>query len=55
MKLLCALILKYSQLDREWWCTPFIPSLQRQRQADLCKLKASLVYRASPETARTTQ
>ena len=34
------------------WCTPLIPTLRRQRQADLCKFKTSLVYRASSRTAR---
>jgi hypothetical protein len=32
-----------------------MPELWRQRQVDLCELKASLVYRASSRTARTTQ
>ena len=31
---------------------PLIPALGRQRQADLCKFKASLVYRVSPRTAK---
>ena len=29
--------------------------LGRQRQADLCEFKASLVYRANSETAKATQ
>ena len=29
-----------------------IPALGRQRQADLCEFKASLVYEASSRTAR---
>ncbi|CAO2577223.1 hypothetical protein LEMLEM_LOCUS19 [Lemmus lemmus] len=29
---------------------PLIPALGRQRQADLCEFKASLVYRASSRT-----
>ena len=28
-------------------CTTLIPALRRQRQADLCKFEASLVYRES--------
>ena len=32
---------------------PVIPALRRQRQVDLCKFKASLVYSASSRTART--
>jgi hypothetical protein len=38
-----------------WWCTPFIPALGRQRQADLCEFDASLVYKVSFRTARATQ
>ena len=34
---------------------PLIPGLWRQRQAELCELGASLVYRVSFRTARTTQ
>ena len=37
------------------WCMPLIPALRRQRQADLCKFKASQVYRSSHRTARDTQ
>jgi hypothetical protein len=48
------------QLDRnirirnswEWWCTPLIPALRRQRQVDLCEFQAILVYRESSRTAR---
>jgi hypothetical protein len=32
-----------------------IPVLGRQRQADLCKFKASLIYRGSSRIARFTQ
>jgi hypothetical protein len=34
---------------------PVILALQRQRQEDICEFEASLVYRASSRTARTTQ
>ena len=37
---------KISSLNGRWWCTPLIPSLGRQRQADLCEFKASLVYKS---------
>jgi hypothetical protein len=37
------------------WLTPLIPALRRQRQADLCEFKASLVCRASSRTSRATQ
>ena len=32
-----------------------IPALVRQRQADLCEFKASLVYRVSSRTGKATQ
>ena len=35
---------KYS---RQWWRTPLILALGRQRQVDLCEFEASLVYRVS--------
>ena len=35
-----------------WWCTPLVPALGRQRQADLSEFEASLVYQASSRTAR---
>ena len=38
-----------------WWRMPLFPGLGRQRQADLCEFEASLVYRMSSRTARTTQ
>jgi hypothetical protein len=33
------------------WCTPLVPALRRQRQADLCEFKANLVYIASSRPA----
>ena len=39
----------------QWWCTPLIPELGRQRQEDLYEFEASLVHRESLMTARTTQ
>jgi hypothetical protein len=33
---------------------PVIPTLRRQRHADLCELEASLVYRVSYRTAKAT-
>jgi hypothetical protein len=30
------------------WCTPLIPALRRQRQADFYEFKASFVYKAIP-------
>jgi len=34
---------------------PLFPALGRQRQADLCEFKASLVYRVSSRIAGATQ
>jgi len=34
---------------------PLIPALGRQRQADLCEFKSSLVYRESSRITKTTQ
>jgi hypothetical protein len=40
--------------SRAWWCTPLIPALGRQRQADF-EFEASLVYKVSSRTARAVQ
>ena len=37
------------------WRTPLTPALGRQRQAYLYEFEASLVYKVSSRTARTTQ
>ena len=37
------------------WHTPLIPTLEKQRQADLYEFKASLVYRVSSRIPRATQ
>ena len=29
---------------RQWWHTPLIPALRRQRQMDLCEFKTTLGY-----------
>jgi hypothetical protein len=39
-------------MSQEWWCSPLIPALRRQKQADLCEFESSLVYRVSSRTAR---
>jgi hypothetical protein len=41
-------------MARQWWRTPLIPALGRQRQED-SEFEASLVYRVSSRTARATQ
>jgi hypothetical protein len=38
----------------QWWRTPLIPVLGRQRQADFA-FEASVVYKVSSRTARATQ
>ena len=47
--------LKLPNSARWCWCTPLILALGRQRQADLCELTGSLVYKVSSRTARPTQ
>ena len=46
---------KSTNEDWEWWCTPLIPALRRQRWVDLCEFAASLVYRVSSRIARTAK
>jgi hypothetical protein len=42
-------------MSGQWWRTPLIPALGRQRQAWISEFEASLVYRVSSRTARATQ
>ena len=44
--------LRFWNIDSQW-CMPLLWALGRQRQINLCKFEASLVYRASSRTART--
>ena len=46
--------MKRSKLAGQWYHTPLIPALGRQKLADLCEFEASLVYRSSSRTARAT-
>ena len=47
----CLMIITFGSkipiLVEYWWHKPLFPALGRQRQADLCELKASLVSRVS--------
>ena len=36
---------KKGKVVRQWWHTPLIPALRRQRQVDLCEFKVSPDYR----------
>ena len=40
--------LKNKQAVGRWWCMPLIPAFCWWRQVDLCRFKASLIYRVSP-------
>ena len=46
---------KLTVLAGQWWHVHLIPSPRRQRHAELCEFKASLVYRARCRIARATQ
>ena len=37
----------------QWWGTPLVPAVGRQRQENLCEFEASLGYSASYRTAKT--
>jgi hypothetical protein len=44
-----------TETSQAWWHITLFPALGRQRQADVCEFKASLVYRVISRTARATQ
>ena len=48
-------MLQKREINQAQWCTPLIPALGRQRQADISDFEASLVYTLSSRTARTKQ
>jgi hypothetical protein len=39
-------------LEKRWWYIFLMPTLRRQRKADLCDFKASLVYIVSTKVVR---
>ena len=36
----------------QWWHTPLIAALGKQRQVDFCEFKASLLYKVSSRTSQ---
>jgi hypothetical protein len=57
MEFLCQeayISLRKASFTRQWWHTPLIPALGRERQV-ISEFEASLVYRESSRTARATQ
>jgi hypothetical protein len=42
-------------ISHVWWFESLIPVLGRQRQADFCEFRVSLVYKASTRTCSITQ
>ena len=51
MALLCS-SLKKTIVSRTWQYMPLIPALGRQKQADFCQFKASLIYIVSSVTGK---
>lgn len=39
----------------QWWQTPLIPGLRRQRQKDLCEFKATQGYMKMNQSKRETE
>lgn len=48
-------MVKIKEQGQAWWCTPFIPALEKQRQVNLCEFKAIPVYIASSKITRATR
>lgn len=40
--------------SQAWWCTLLGPAIARQRQAELCEFRSSLVYMENSRPARST-
>ena len=49
------LILFLKNVAGQWWGMPLIPALRKQRHADLCEFKDSLVSKTNARTARTVR
>ena len=47
-------LVETNQVTNLWWCMPLIPAHRRQRQADICEFKDSLVYTVNSRLAGAT-
>jgi hypothetical protein len=52
---ICAMGIRIAPPPGKWQYSPLIPTLGREKQADLYKFEASLLYRVSSRTARALQ
>ena len=55
MEINVEVLYKLKNRSRQWWCTPLIPALRRQRPVNLWEFESSLVYKVSSRLARAKQ